>query len=113
MGFTGAGAGLGSPETAKLIFESQQKQEQATKEHHEKAISKLCAGFNLKQEDIVLMKGHPNDVITAVCKDQNADLIVMGATNIGRWERVISPVHAEPALADADADVLFVPETRT
>jgi nucleotide-binding universal stress UspA family protein len=113
MGFTGAGAGLGSPETAKLLLEAQQKQEQATKKHHEKAIGKLCSGFNLKHEDIVIMRGHPNDVITAVCKEQNADLIVMGATNIGRWERMISPVHAEPALADADADVLFVPETRT
>jgi hypothetical protein len=37
----------------------------------------------------------------------------MGATNVGRWDRMVSPVHAEPALADADADVLFIPETRT
>lgn len=112
IGFTGADAGLvWSPETTQLLLASQQKHEQGIKKHHEKAIGKLCDGFNLKHEDIVLMKGHPNDVITAVCKDQNAGLIVMGATNIGRWERMISPVHAEPTLADAVADVLFVPET--
>ena len=113
MGFTGTGAGLGwSPETTRLLLASQQKQDQATKKLHEKAIRKLCDGFNLKQEDIVLIKGHPNDVITAVCQEQDAGLIVMGATNVGRWERMVSPVHAEPALADADADVLFIPETR-
>ena len=113
MGFTGASAGLAwSPETTQMLLASQQKQDQATKKLHQKAIRKLCEGFNLKQEDIVLRKGHPNDVITAVCQDQDAGLIVMGATNVGRWERMVSPVHAEPALADADADVLFIPETR-
>lgn len=112
VGFTGIDSGLAwSPETTQMLLASQQKHEQGIKKHHEKAIGKLCDGFNLKHEDIVLMKGHPNDVITAVCKDQNAGLIVMGATNIGRWERLISPVHAEPILADAVADVLFIPET--
>jgi nucleotide-binding universal stress UspA family protein len=113
-GFTGAGAGLAwSPETMSLLLASQQKQDQVTEKLHQKAIRKLCDGFNLKQEDIVLVKGHPNDVITAVCQEQDAGLIVMGATNVGRWERMVSSVHAEPALADADADVLFIPETRT
>jgi len=99
-----------SPGTATVLSESQRKQDEQTKRHHKSAVQRLCEGYKLETDDIMLEKGQPTEVITRVCEQLGAGLIVMGATNIGRWDRLFSEVHAEPTLADAKADVLFVPE---
>ena len=52
--------------------------------------------------------GSAADEIRASAKDAGADLIVMGAASLTRLERLLQPVTAEPMLAGATCDVLFV-----
>ena len=41
----------------------------------------------------------------------NADLIVMAARNLTRWERLYRSVTAEPVLSETPCDVLFVKDS--
>ena len=75
---------------------------------HGKAIQKFANHFDVDVEQIEIMKGPAADVIPAMAKSMNAGLVVMGARNLGRWERLLKSVTAEPALSSVPCDIVFV-----
>lgn len=79
-------------------------------QEHGEAIRGFAESFELDPGRIRLAAGHPSDVLPAMASSLAADLIVMGARNLGRWERAFATVTAEPVLADAPCDVIFVKE---
>lgn len=97
-------AAVSSPEQS-----AQLKQDRAeVAAAHGRSIKAFADSFGIKSEDIRVVEGHPGDVLPDVARELHADLMVMGARSLSRWERIVSPVTAEPVLADTTCDVLFV-----
>lgn len=59
-------------------------------------------------DDLVVQEGPVDQVLTHAAESRHAGLIVMGAAHKTWWERLRGHVSAEPTLADAPCDVLFV-----
>lgn len=92
-----------------------ERDRKAVAQLHGRSIRAFAECFGIDTDGIRVVEGHPSDVIPDVAQELNADLIVMGARNLSRWERMVRPVTAEPVLADSPCDVLFVkddPEAR-
>ncbi|MEJ2384773.1 MAG: universal stress protein [Xanthomonadales bacterium] len=79
-------------------------------ELHGEAISRFAEQFDLDAEQIILSRGEPGGALPKQAQAHNAGLLVMGARNLSRWERVFSPVAAEPVLAETPCDLLIVKE---
>lgn len=79
---------------------------------HGEAINKFAEEFEIDVEQIKISKGHAADVIPTLAKSLDAGLVVMGARNLGRWERLLHSVSAEPVLSMAPCDIVFVKEAR-
>ena len=77
-------------------------------ERHESAIHALSELFMIDPANVHIREGHPNLVIPEVAEQINASMIVIGADNIGRFERVITSVTVEPIIADATTDIFIV-----
>jgi nucleotide-binding universal stress UspA family protein len=77
---------------------------------HESAVQALSQLFLIRPENIHVREGHPSDVIPAVAEEVDADMIVIGANNMGRLERLVSAVTVEPVMADTKADIFVVRE---
>ncbi len=75
---------------------------------HGRAIHAFAKYFHLDPRNVRLAEGHPADVLPELASTMTADLVVMGARNLSRWQRAVSPVAAESVLADATCDVLYV-----
>lgn len=76
-----------------------------------KAIQKFTKHFDINADQVEIAKGHAADVIPASAKTMKAGLVVMGARNLGRWERALSSVAAEPVLSSVPCDIVFVKDT--
>ena len=79
-------------------------------ERHTKAIRDLASGFERARDHIHVHEGHPTKVIIDVAESVGAGMIVMGASTIGRMERLVTPVTVEPVMAEAQCDLLIVHE---
>ena len=79
-------------------------------ELHGKAIDRFAEEFDIDPRSISLMKGDPASELPDQARKAGAGLLVMGARKLGRLERALSPVAAEPVLAEAPCDMLFVRE---
>lgn len=75
---------------------------------HGDAIRKFAEHFDIDPARIHLSKGHPAEVLPELAESLHAGLVVMGARNLGRWERFFTSVTAEPVLSEAPCDVLFL-----
>ena len=75
---------------------------------HGRIIRAFAAFFNLDTDDVRLVDGEAATVLPDMARSLDAGLVVMHARSLGRWERVFSAVSAEPVLAQAHCDVLFV-----
>ena len=75
---------------------------------HGRALQAFADHFKYRAEDIIVRHGNPAQVICQVAEEQSSSMIVMGALERGRLERALLSVNAEPVLADAPCDVLFV-----
>jgi len=80
-------------------------------ELHGNAIARFAEHFGIDPTDITLLKGEPARELPSKARAVDAGLLVMGARNLGRWERALNPVAAEPVLAEAPCDLLFIKET--
>jgi universal stress protein E len=80
----------------------------AVARRHGRSIRAFAEHFQLDPDSVRIEMGHPSDVLAAAARSLGAGLIVMGARNLGRWERLLTTVTAEAVLADAPCDVLFV-----
>ena len=87
---------------------AQQEARSRIVERHTKHVTELTDKYGLDEDDVFLREGHPGSVIPEVAKEVRAGLIVMGARNVGRLERVVSSVTVEPVMANADCDILVV-----
>lgn len=77
---------------------------------HGKAIRAWADYFHLEPERFRVVQGRPADVLPEMTEAINANLLVMGARNLNRLERLVKPVTAEPVLARACCDVVFLRE---
>lgn len=77
-------------------------------DRHGSALQAFADRFEHPLEDIIVRQGNPAQVICQVAKEQSSSMIVMGALERGRLERALLSVNAEPVLADAPCDVLFI-----
>lgn len=80
-------------------------------ELHGEAISSFADRFDLDPDRVILSRDNPGNALPEQARNHDAGLIVMGARNLGRWERVLSPVAAEPVLAETPCDLLIVKES--
>lgn len=77
---------------------------------HNSNIRAFAQYFQIPTDNVHVCEGHPTEVIPNVAKSIDADMIVMGSTNISRFERLFSSVTVEPVIADAECDMLIVRE---
>lgn len=84
---------------------------QAVITEHSRQIRAFAEYFHIDPDRVELCEGPPITVLPEVVKSLDADLLVMGAQNLSRWERLLGPIHAEPVLARARCDVLFAKES--
>ncbi|MEE4185538.1 MAG: universal stress protein [Gammaproteobacteria bacterium] len=75
---------------------------------HGRMVRKFADHFDLDADDIELVQGLPADVLPSTARKLGVELVIMGARNLSRWQRVTQAVAAEPVLAEAECDVLFV-----
>ena len=75
---------------------------------HDAAVKALTQLFLIKPEDVYVCEGDPNKVIPEIAEKVDADMIVLGASSIGRLERLVSKVTVEPVMAESACDVFVV-----
>jgi universal stress protein E len=75
---------------------------------HGRSIRAFAEHFHLDPDSVRVERGSPGDVLAKAARDLDAGLIVMGARNLGRWERALKTVTAEAVLDATPCDVLFV-----
>ena len=86
----------------------QEQSRRQTVRQHSGMVKALARYFRIPDDNVYVREGHASKVIPEVVDAVNADLVAMGATNIGRLERLFSPVTVEPVMAETDCDVLIV-----
>lgn len=77
---------------------------------HRGSVKALAQYFNIPKDNVHIREGQPNAVIPDVAESVGIDMIVMGASDISRFERVVSPVTVEPVMAETNTDMLIVRE---
>jgi universal stress protein E len=75
---------------------------------HNSAVKALAEHFNIPSENVHICEGQPNKVIPDITKAVKADMIVMGAKNIGRLERLVNSVTVEPVMSETSCDILII-----
>jgi nucleotide-binding universal stress UspA family protein len=75
---------------------------------HDSAVKALTQLFLIQPEDVYVCEGDPNKVIPEVAEQLDADMIVLGASSIGRLERLVSRVTVEPVMAKSECDIFVV-----
>ena len=103
---------LGTPGARAINDVAEERRKRAQKEHGQ-AIRDFAAAFEIEVSDMQLEAGHPAQVLPDVAEKVSADLLVMGARDLSRWERAIDSVAAEPVLSRTESDVLIVRESPT
>lgn len=100
---------LGGP-AAKTISDVTEARRRRAQKEHGRAIRQFAAAFDIEVRDMELEAGHPAHVLPDVAEKVSADLLVMGARDLSRWERALSSVTAEPVLSRTASDVLVIRE---
>jgi len=101
-------AGVEGAVVAVASAEEKERARAQMVKQHSGAVKALAQYFNIARHDVHIREGHPNKVIPEVVESTGADMIVMGANNISRLERLVSSVTVEPVMAETDADILVV-----
>ena len=110
---SGLAAGMGAAATPVMSADALQKLQSQTVKQHRGAVKAFARYFDFAKENIRICEGSPNKVIPEVAAAVAADIIVMGASNVGRLERVVRAVTVEPVMATAKADILLVRDGTT
>ncbi len=90
------------------LTEDERHERHDVAERHGRAIRAFAEYFNYPVADIVIREGAPDLVISDEAHRRQSGLVVMGANEIGALDRLFRKVTAEPTLAEADCDILFV-----
>lgn len=99
---------VGGAEMVVVPPDDQHQLREETVKRHSIAVKALANHFDISRDKVHIVEGSPTKVIADVAKAVNADMIVMGARNIGRLERLVSSVTVEPVLAEMSCDILVV-----
>ena len=86
----------------------QQAREQAVEALDELAASLRSRGCTV---EAVVREGDPADVISAVAKEQNADLVAMGTRGLTGLQRIVQGTVADRTVRHAGCPVLTVPRS--
>jgi universal stress protein E len=100
--------GAVAPEALTAIGQARR----TTASRHGQSIEAFARHFDMGPDQVHLQKGRAGDVVPRLAEALDADLIVMSARNLSPWERLIHAVTAEPVIARAPCDVLFVKDER-
>ena len=92
------------------VVESQMENWDQVAKTHGQAIQKFAEQFDIDVDQVEIENGHPADTVPEKVKSLSAGLVVTGARNLGRWERLLRSVAAEPILSSVNCDVVFVKE---
>jgi hypothetical protein len=68
----------------------------------------LVERFDIPVNHVRIREGRPDAVVPEVAEELRADLIVLGARNIGRLERLVGQVTVEPVMSRTRGDVFIV-----
>ena len=74
---------------------------------HESAIRALAELFRIEPDNVHIAQGRPDKVIPHVADKVAANLIVLGARNIGRFEKIVSNVTVEPVMSRVNCDIVI------
>ena len=105
----GAGV-IGAVTPVVVATDKQNKARTQLVKQHSGSVKALAQYFNIDKANVHVREGHPNNVIPEFAKSVDADMIIMGARNINRFERLVSSVTVEPVMADTKCDILIVGE---
>jgi nucleotide-binding universal stress UspA family protein len=100
-----------APEASAAAAQSTETREQARRDlaaRHGKLVRDFVTEHGIPLDDLVVQEGPVDQVLTSTAESRHAGLIVMGAAHKTWWDRLRGHVSAEPTLADAPCDVLFV-----
>lgn len=104
-----AGALAGATPATPQMDDANRQAREAMARRHGEAIQMFVDQHGIPLDDLLVLEGPVSEVICSVAHRKGTGLVVMGAADKGRWERLLGHVSAEPALADAPCDVLVVP----
>lgn len=99
----------GMAATVTPVSQSPEDRARQVKRHTD-AVKALAQFFEIGEDNVHICEGHPNKVIPETAENLDADMIVMGASNISRWERLVNAVVVEPVMEDSTCDILVVRE---
>ena len=99
----------GSVAPVASVDEQNRLRKQTVRQHSE-SVKALAQYFHIPKDNVHVREGHPSKVIPEVAESIAADMIVMAANSISRFERLVSSVTVEPVMADTNADILIVRE---
>lgn len=105
--YPGVAAAATSAASAEMAEVDRETRDAIARRHGE-AIQTFVDEHGIPLDELVVREGPAPDVIRDVAESREAGLVVMGAGDKGRWQRLLGHVSAEPALADAPCDVLVV-----
>jgi|GEM_PF-834102 len=97
--------GVAHPPPASMAA-GQTRSEVARK--HGQAIEAFAGFFHLNLDKVRIAEGPASQVIPQAAADLHANLVVMAARQLSRWERLFRSVTAEPVLAAAPCDIVFI-----
>ena len=75
---------------------------------HGKAIQAFAEYFHMNLDRVRVVEGPASQVIPQAAEELHADLVVMAARQLSRWERLFRSVTAEPVLSSAPCDIVFI-----
>ncbi|CCQ12138.1 Universal stress protein E [Pseudoalteromonas luteoviolacea B = ATCC 29581] len=79
---------------------------EAVRKHHESSTYELAAKFGFSKQDCVVKEGLPEDVIPAVAKATNTELVVIGSVGRTGLSAALIGNTAEHVIDNLDCDVL-------
>lgn len=88
--------------------EIQRQQREMNAVEHGRLLQQFASHFDIDASSIELVQGLPAEVLPTTAEKLGAELIVMGARELSRWQRATEAVAAEPVLAVAECDILFM-----
>ena len=103
----GVVAGPTGTATAIPLLDNKELRESTVKRHSD-YMRALVQRFDIPINHVRIREGPPDSVVPDVAEEVAADLIVLGARNIGRLERLVTQVTVEPVMSRTRGDIFVV-----
>ncbi len=107
-GFEGYVPTMGAASTAAVTPAVDEQARKEVARRHGRVIQDFVDQHGIPIDDLVLAEGPVDHVLARTAEAKGAGLIVMGSSNRSWWDHLLGRANAEPTLASAACDVLFV-----